>query len=136
MDSCIFCRIINREIPAEIAFEDEKTIAFLDIGPVSRGHIVLIPKIHAINLCSGQEEDALAIMRSVYELAPKVVQALGATGYNLGMNHGVDAGQEVMHTHVHIMPRYQNDERQFVKMHPTSEELHEVAESIRKEIAL
>ncbi len=132
MEDCLFCRIIRREIPAQIIFEDEKTMAFLDIGPVSKGHTLIIPKTHALDLTAGTQEDALAIMHTVYMLAPKIVAALGGTGYNLGMNHGVDAGQEVMHTHVHIMPRYQNDERQFVKGHPTNEELNEVEQLIKK----
>lgn len=131
MTDCLFCKIVARQIPAEIIYEDDKTIGFLDIGPVSKGHTVLIPKTHAVDLTAGGEEDAVALMRAVYALAPKLVQALGGTSYNLGMNHGEDAGQEVWHTHLHIMPRYKNDARAFVKGHPTREELHEVAELIR-----
>ena len=98
---------------------------------VSKGHALIVPKTHALDLTAGSEGDALALMHTVHVLAPKIVNALGGTAYNLGMNHGVDAGQEVMHTHVHIMPRYENDAREFIKTHPTSEELNAVAELIR-----
>ena len=134
MEDCLFCKIIAREIPAEIVYENEKTLAFLDIGPVSKGHTLVIPKTHATHLSEGTQEDALALMSTIHLLAPKMAAALEATGYNLGMNQGADAGQDVFHTHIHIMPRYAGDLRKFVKMHPSKEELHEVGELIRASV--
>lgn len=134
--SCLFCNIIAKEIPAEIVFENEHVLAFLDIRPVSKGHTLIVPKVHAENLTLGSEADACAVMRAVHILAPKILHAVDADGYNLGMNHGESAGQEVMHTHVHFMPRKKGTLRVFSKLHPTKEELYDVAERIRKEMLI
>lgn len=129
--SCLFCKILAKEIPAEIVFENEHVLAFLDIGPVSEGHTLVVPKAHAENLSVGTDADARHVMDAIYVLAPKILTAVGADGYNLGMNHGECAGQEVMHTHLHIMPRKNGVPRTFTKLHPTKEELAEIAEKIR-----
>lgn len=129
--SCLFCKIIAKEIPAEIVFENDHVLAFLDIGPVSEGHALVVPKVHAENLSVGTDTDAREIMSVVHSLAPKILKAVGADGYNLGMNHGECAGQEVMHTHVHIMPRANGVPRAFTKTHPAKEEIAATAEKIR-----
>lgn len=131
---CLFCKIIKGDIPSHKIFEDDNTYAFLDIGPVSKGHTLIIPKEHATDLNSGSSEAAQSIMKILHLIAPKIMKALGATGYNLGMNHGVDAGQDVFHTHLHLMPRYPGDKRSFVKTHPSQEELTKVAILIQNEI--
>ncbi|MBI1907956.1 HIT family protein [Candidatus Uhrbacteria bacterium] len=128
---CLFCKIIAGEIPCHKMYEDEKTFAFLDIGPVSEGHTLVVPKAHATNLNEGTREDAVAVMATVHAIAPAIMRGLGASGYNLGMNHGLSAGQDVMHTHVHIMPRKDGVERTFVKTHPSQDELKAVADKIR-----
>lgn len=129
--TCLFCSIIDGSIPAYKVYENDRVLAFLDIGPVSKGHTLVVPKRHATNLSEGSVEDSRALMDAIHNLAPKIMQALGASGYNLGMNHGESAGQEVMHTHVHLMPRYQGQERTFTKLKPSPEELAQVAEQIR-----
>ena len=134
MNDCLFCKIVAGEIPAHKVYENSRVLAFLDIGPVSVGHTLVIPKAHAENLAASSIEDAMALMLAIHELAPKITQALGADGYNLGMNHGVAAGQDVMHTHLHIMPRKAGEPRNFVKTHPAQEELASVAEKIRTEL--
>lgn len=131
MDNCIFCKIIAREIPAEVIYENDQVLAFLDIAPVSEGHTLVIPKRHARNLTDGTVEDAKSMITAVHEIAPKMLRALGATAYNLGMNHGEDAGQDVFHTHMHIMPRYVGVPRSFTQMHPNAETIRAVAEKIR-----
>ena len=131
MTDCLFCKIVRGEIPCEKVYEDESVIAFLDIGPVSKGHTLIVPKQHADNMAAGSEQDAEAMMRAAYRLAPKIMSALGATGYNLGMNHGEVAGQDVMHSHLHLMPRYPGEPRSFTKTHPSKEELAQVAALIR-----
>ncbi len=128
---CLFCKIIAKEIPSEIIFENDHVIAFLDIGPVSEGHALVVPKVHAENLSAGSDESARELISAVYVLAPKIMQAVCADGYNLGMNHGESAGQEVMHTHVHIMPRKNGETRSFTKTHPSKEELAIIVEKIR-----
>lgn len=132
--SCIFCSIIAGEIPCHKVYEDESVIAFLDIGPVSTGHALVLPKIHAENLEAGSAADAARLMSVIYSIAPSILKAVGADGYNLGMNHGECAGQDVMHTHLHIMPRTSGVPRSFTKTHPSQDELTATAEAIRKEI--
>ena len=132
--SCIFCSIIAGEIPCHKVYEDESVIAFLDIGPVSTGHALVLPKIHAENLEAGSAADAARLMSVIYSIAPSILKAVGADGYNLGMNHGECAGQDVMHTHLHIMPRTSGVPRSFTKTHPSQDELTATAEKIRKEI--
>lgn len=129
--SCLFCKIIAKEIPAEIVFENEHVLAFLDISPVSEGHTLIVPKVHAENLSEGTSEVACQLMAAVHNLAPKILKAVEADGYNLGMNHGECAGQEVMHTHLHIMPRKTGMPRTFTKLRPSKEELAEAAQKIR-----
>ena len=133
-ENCLFCKIIVGDIPSFKVYEDERVFAFLDIGPVTKGHTLFIPKNHAENLTEGSVEDAEALMRAVHAVAPKIVKALGGTGYNLGMNHGVDAGQEVFHTHVHVMPRYAGEPRTFVKTGPSQEKLAEIAKTIQNHL--
>lgn len=130
MNDCLFCKIIAGQVPSHKIYEDEKTYAFLDIGPVSKGHALVVPKEHAADLNSGSEEAAVAAMATVHRIAPIIMKALGAKGYNLGMNHGVAAGQDVFHTHLHIMPRYEGEPRSFTKTHPSQEELAAVAKQI------
>lgn len=132
--SCLFCSIIAGEIPSHKVYEDENVFAFLDIGPVSEGHTLVIPKTHAVNLADGTVDAAEASMRVIYAIAPAILRAVGADGYNLGMNHGESAGQDVMHTHFHIMPRQNGVARSFVKTHPAQEALAAIAERIREQI--
>ncbi|HAL50400.1 MAG: Histidine triad (HIT) protein [Candidatus Uhrbacteria bacterium GW2011_GWD2_41_121] len=134
MNDCLFCKIIKGEIPCHKVYEDNLTFAFLDIGPVSKGHTLIVPKQHADIMQAGSLDDALAIMTTTYQIAPAILKALGATGYNLGMNHGEDAGQDVFHTHLHFMPRYEGDARTFIKQKPSQEELAQVAQLIRQEL--
>jgi histidine triad (HIT) family protein len=131
MTDCLFCKIIAGQIPAHKVYENDRVLAFLDIGPVSTGHTLVIPKQHAENLAANSVEDACALMTAIHELAPKIAKAVGGSGYNLGMNHGEVAGQDVLHTHLHIMPRKEGEPRNFVKQHPSQEELVKVAEQIR-----
>lgn len=132
--ACLFCSIIAGDIPSNKVYEDENVFAFLDIGPVSEGHTLVVPKVHSVNLAEGTLEAAEASMRAIYTIAPAILRAVGADGYNLGMNHGECAGQDVMHTHLHIMPRKNGVARSFVKTHPSSEALAETAERIREQI--
>jgi len=132
--SCLFCSIVAGDIPCQKIYEDESVLAFLDIGPVSEGHSLIVPKNHAENLQAGSSADAEKLMAVIYAIAPSILRAVGADGYNLGMNHGECAGQDVMHTHLHIMPRKNGVARSFVKTHPSQAELSIIAEKIREEL--
>ena len=134
MTDCLFCKIIKGEIPSHKIYEDNQALVFLNINPVSRGAALIIPKNHATAMADGSEDDAVAMMKTLYKIAPNIMDGLGATGYNLGMNHGAIAGQEVFHTHLHVMPRYEGVARTFEKMEVSQEELAEVAEQIRSKM--
>lgn len=110
MKDTIFAKIIRREIPAEIVYEDEDTLAFLDIAPNNPGHTLVIPKAYARNVLDIGEEDWLAVMRTARTLARAVKDAVGADGVNLMMNNEAAAGQEVFHAHLHIIPRFTTDQ--------------------------
>ena len=108
-NDCLFCKIIKGEIPAEKIYEDEYTFAFLDIHPINRGHTLVIPKEHHPNIYSIKEEQYINLMKSVRTLAPKIKEALGADGINIGINNDRAAGQVIFHMHVHIIPRFTGD---------------------------
>jgi histidine triad (HIT) family protein len=109
MQDCLFCKIIAGEIPAEKIFENDKVLAFLDITPVNPGHTLVIPKAHRENLVDTEDGLLCEIILTVKKLAPIIAQAVGAEGYNLGVNSGTAAGQIIFHTHFHIMPRFSGD---------------------------
>lgn len=109
---CIFCKIVAGQIPCCKLFEDEHILSFLDIGPVSRGHCLIIPKQHVARLDDAGDKDAAALA-AVMRLAPRLGRAVaagvGATGWNFLQNNGADAGQVVEHVHFHIIPRMAGD---------------------------
>jgi len=109
MSDCIFCKIVSKEIPATIIYEDEEVIVFMDIGPIIKGHALVIPKKH-YDPVTQTPDDLLAKLHLV---AKRVAQAqmngLGADGVNIMQNNGVAAGQEVPHIHVHVIPRFADD---------------------------
>jgi histidine triad (HIT) family protein len=106
---CIFCKIINKEIPSSIIYEDDNFLCFLDIAPNTRGHSLVIPKQHTNNFTELDNNKVGEFAKLVHKLAPQIVEALGADGYNLGLNNGAVAGQVVEHVHWHIIPRYTDD---------------------------
>lgn len=106
---CIFCEIAEKSSEADIIFENEKFIAFLDINPVNYGHTLVIPKKHFDNFLTVPAEDLLEITKLAQYLAGAVKRALKADGFNIISNNGNSAGQSVFHFHYHIIPRYEND---------------------------
>jgi histidine triad (HIT) family protein len=106
---CIFCKILAGEIPANIVDEDERTIAFMDIAPATRGHALVIPRAHATDLLSVPAEDLQAVALAARRLAGLVKERLGASGVNLLNSCGAAAWQSVFHFHVHVIPRYEGD---------------------------
>ncbi|HTA12287.1 MAG TPA: HIT family protein [Solirubrobacteraceae bacterium] len=106
---CIFCKILAGELPAHIVAEDERTIAFMDIAPATRGHALVIPRVHASDLLSISPEDLSAVAQASQRLAVRVKERLGADGVNLINSCGAAAWQTVFHFHVHVIPRYRED---------------------------
>ncbi len=109
MEDTVFHKIIRREIPAEIVYEDADTLAFLDITPMNPGHTLVVPKKFAQGIFDIDADSFAALMRTAHKLAPVIRDAVGADGINIGMNNASAAGQVVFYAHVHVMPRFLND---------------------------
>ena len=107
--NCIFCKIANGEIPSTTLYEDEDFRVILDLGPATRGHALLLPKNHFANLFELDDETAQKAILVAKKMAGKMKAALGADGFNLVQNNGEAAGQTVFHFHMHLIPRYEND---------------------------
>jgi histidine triad (HIT) family protein len=106
MADTIFGKIIRGEIPCHRVYEDDKVLAFLDIAPISRGHVLVIPKEAAATLDQLSDESAAAIGRVLPRLCRAVLKATGATAYNVLENNGPAAHQAVFHVHFHIIPKF------------------------------
>ncbi len=107
--NCIFCKIAAGELPATIVDEDERTIAFMDINPATRGHALVIPRAHSTDLLSVDPEDLAAAALACRRLATRMRERLAADGVNLVNSCGAVAWQTVFHFHVHVVPRYAGD---------------------------
>jgi histidine triad (HIT) family protein len=110
-DNCIFCEIVNGNIPSKIIYENDKVLAFLDIFPILEGHTIVIPKKHYKNLEDIKETDLMELFRAVRLLAVHIHKKLNIEGYNILQNNFEAAGQVINHIHVHIIPRMVDDER-------------------------
>ena len=106
---CLFCQIVAGQIPSERIDEDERTVAFMDINPATRGHALVVPRRHAANLLEIDSQDLAATMTAAQRLARRVKERLGADGVNLLNATGSAAWQTVFHFHVHVIPRYEGD---------------------------
>ena len=107
--NCVFCKILNGEIPSAKLYEDEDFAIILDIGPATFGHALLIPKNHYANLFEMPEELLAKSIQLAKVWGDKMVKAFHADGMNLVQNNGLAAGQTVFHYHMHLIPRYQED---------------------------
>lgn len=106
MSDCIFCKIINGDIPSAKVFENEHVLAFLDISQVSKGHTLVIPKVHKENVFELTNEQAKQIFEVVPSIANAIKKEFNPVGLNILQNNGEQAGQSVFHFHMHIIPRY------------------------------
>ena len=109
MENCIFCKIINNEIPSKKIYEDKNAIAILDISPVNKGHALVISKQHYENILNTPDNILRELIIIAKKISKAVMQSLNAQGINIGINNFKAAGQLVMHTHIHIIPRFNND---------------------------
>ena len=121
MSDCVFCAIVARRAPASFVYEDEHVAAFMDLFPVHPGHLLVIPKRHVVDLTDCPAELAARLFRESARLAPAVVEAARADGFNVWTANGSAAGQEVFHLHLHVLPRYREDTfgLRFPKSYPT-----------------
>ncbi len=106
---CVFCKIVAGELPSQRVDEDERTVAFMDINPATRGHALVVPRAHAVNLLEIEHDDLAATIASAQRLARTISERLGADGVTLINSCGAAAWQTVFHFHIHVIPRYQGD---------------------------
>jgi histidine triad (HIT) family protein len=106
---CLFCKIVAGELPAQIVAEDERTVAFMDINPGTRGHLLVVPRQHSVNLLETEPEDLQATILTAQRMARLLTERLGADGVNLLNSCGAAAWQTVFHLHIHVIPRYSDD---------------------------
>lgn len=133
MGDCIFCQIAAGEAPASIVHQDERTVAFMDIAPATRGHMLVIPRRHARDLLEIELEDLEATVAAGQQLAKRAVERLGADGVNLLNSCGHAAWQVVFHFHLHVIPRYEGDPLKlpWVPGQSEPEELAALAEELK-----
>lgn len=106
---CVFCAVIQAKAPASIIWEDDDVTAFLDLFPVHPGHTLVVPKLHVADLISCPPALAGRLLTVSAALAPAIVAATGAAGFNVWTASGPAAGQEVFHLHLHVLPRHERD---------------------------
>jgi histidine triad (HIT) family protein len=111
---CIFCKIALHQLPAEILFENDNVIAILDINPIHFGHALIIPKTHCLDFLHVRESDLHDVLRVTQLVAQAIVTSLNLEGFNIFSNNGKIAGQSVFHFHMHVTPRYPDDNIQFL----------------------
>ena len=123
---CLFCKIVAGEIPATVIAEDERTVAFMDINPATRGHALVIPRTHARDVHAIDPDDLRAVATAAQRVAAKLLEKLGAAGVNLLNSSGAAAWQTVFHFHLHVIPRYEDDPLRLPWV-PSSGDMEEIA---------
>lgn len=108
-DDCIFCKIANGDIPTNALYEDDIVKVIFDLGPASKGHVLILPKNHFDNVYGLDDETAAHIFQVAVKVANAMKSALKPDGINIVQNNGEAAGQTVFHFHMHIIPRYKDD---------------------------
>ena len=133
---CIFCEIAAKSSEAEIVFENDKYIAFLDINPVNYGHTLVIPKAHYDNFLTIPAKELEELTKLTQYLSGAIKRALRADGFNVISNNGTTAGQSVFHFHYHIIPRYENDFHLRLRtIEYKTAEIESYAEKIRESVS-
>ncbi|MBQ1347549.1 MAG: HIT family protein [Erysipelotrichaceae bacterium] len=130
---CIFCSIIKGDIPSKKVYEDEDTLAILDISQTTEGHTLVMPKKHYDNFLAMPTDEFGRLMEKTKEIAAKVIKNLDAKGCNILINTNEVAGQSVMHTHVHIIPRYDENDTIRISFTENQSDLDEVLKKINQD---
>jgi histidine triad (HIT) family protein len=107
--SCIFCRIVDGDLPSRTVYENSEALAFLDANPLAAGHTLVVPRAHHETVGDLPPETAGAVFEAVSAVTPRVERAVDADATTVAVNNGEAAGQEVPHTHVHVVPRFEGD---------------------------
>jgi len=132
MENCIFCKIINGEIPSYKVYEDQDFLAILDISQTTKGHTLVIPKKHTTNLLDTDRQTIEQAYGVATDIAKKLVSKLNADGVNIIQNNNEVAGQTVFHFHIHIIPRYddKNNDSIDIKFHSTKQDFDQLLKDI------
>jgi histidine triad (HIT) family protein len=133
MADCVFCKIMAKQIPASVVHEDEHTLAFMDLGQVNPGHVLVAVKAHAENVYALDDIQAAAVFRSVARVARAIRSAFSPEGLSVYQANGKPAGQTVFHFHIHLVPRHENDGMNLTwpVKNPAREQLEEYAAKLR-----
>ncbi|WP_186672110.1 HIT family protein [Sporosarcina sp. BP05] len=139
MTACIFCKIIEGTIPSVKVYEDEHVLAFMDIMPVTTGHVLLIPKTHRENIYDLTAEEAAQLFSVVPKIANALKDEFKPAGMNLLQNNGAFAGQAVFHSHLHFIPRYDETDGfqptfETKESETSVERIQEIAAGIRRKL--
>lgn len=133
-ENCVFCKIIAGEIPSTAVYEDDDFKAILDVNPAARGHVIIIPKKHAANIYELEDEDAAKVFPIAKKIAAALQKTYGCDGVNVLQNNGEAAGQTVFHLHVHVIPRYYDDDIKIRWKPGETPDLDAVAKEIGKNL--
>ena len=133
-DNCIFCKILDGEIPSRKVYEDDSFVGILDVSPAARGHVIIIPKSHAANVFELPDEDAQKIFAVAKRVAIAIDKAYHPDGINILQNNGEAAGQSVFHLHVHVIPRYNEDSVNIKWDQLEMDDLDQVMNEIKQEM--
>ncbi len=137
MADCLFCKIANKEIPSLTIYEDNWSLGFLDINPLSLGHVLVVPKEHAENILDLKENLIGKLFSAVKNITEALSDAFSPQGFTIGINHGRISGQAVDHLHIHIIPRYEGDNGgslHSVVKNPPSEPAEEVQTKVKQAV--
>jgi len=137
MSDCIFCKIAAKEIPATVIYEDNDVLAFMDIGPIIKGHALVISKKHYDPVGETPDEILTKLHLVAKQMAQAQMNGLGADGVNIMQNNGTAAGQEVPHIHVHVIPRFKDDGHHWnwnAKKYDNFDEMAELADKLRNNL--
>lgn len=137
MTDCIFCKIAAKQVPASIVFEDEQTVAFMDLGQVNPGHVLVATKAHIENVFGLDDGSASAVFRTTAKIARASRAAFGAPGMTLFQANGKASLQSVFHFHIHVLPRWEDDGMRLAwpAKNPSRETLQGYGEKIRGALA-
>lgn len=135
-ESCIFCRIVRKQVPASIIYEDESVVAFLDIRPLNMGHTLVIPKAHYIDIFETPETELSNVHKVSKRISIAVKKATAADGISIIQQNGKAAGQDICHIHVHVVPRFEGQKLPgFSELKEVERaKLDEMAKRIRQEL--
>lgn len=133
---CIFCKIANGEIPSKTLYEDKDFRVILDIEPASKGHALILPKEHFQDIFDLNEEISKKVFSLAVKMSKEMKDTLQCDGFNILQNNGIDGGQTVFHFHMHLIPRYKNDDIgiQSKQKKPLEYDLGEIEKIIKKEL--